>query len=162
MNKVLKAAWFATKVGIGGGVVYITIDQGIWGNSRQSSAAYERLYDIMPGTKKVSEKYSLLPKPDVVNVNFRSYWNSGVFYTFDFVANIPEKIGNVKNTVVDFVSSSTQTKASSETPKTEDTPQTEDTPKTEETPAQEILETAAPPEDVIPPPDVPISEEKTE
>ncbi|XP_066953854.1 MICOS complex subunit MIC13 [Macrobrachium rosenbergii] len=157
MNKVLKAAWFATKVGIGGGVVYITIDQGIWGNSRQSSAVYDRLYDIMPGTKKVSEKYLLLPKPDDVNVNFRSYWNSGVFYTFDFVANVPQKIGNVKNMVVGFVSSSAQSSSPADTPKPEATS------KTEETPAEEkSLEPAAPAETVALPPDVSPSEEKAE
>ncbi|XP_064088769.1 MICOS complex subunit MIC13-like [Macrobrachium nipponense] len=157
MNKVLKAAWFATKVGIGGGVVYITIDQGIWGNSHQSSAVYDRLYDIMPGTKKVSEKYLLLPKPDDVNVNFRSYWNSGVFYTFDFVANIPQKIGNVKNMVVGFVSSSAQSSSPADTPKPEATS------KTEETPAEEnSAEHAAPAETVTPPSDAPQSEEKVE
>lgn len=47
---------FSTKAAIGVGVVYITVDQGIWGDSKSTSAAYDRLYDIMPGTKSVSEK----------------------------------------------------------------------------------------------------------
>lgn len=34
----------------------MTVDQGIWGSSRQTAATYDRLYDIMPGTKSVSEK----------------------------------------------------------------------------------------------------------
>lgn len=50
---------FGTKVGLGVGVVYATVDQGIWGSSRQAAAAYDRLYDIMPGTKNVSEKVSI-------------------------------------------------------------------------------------------------------
>ncbi|XP_071523926.1 MICOS complex subunit MIC13 [Panulirus ornatus] len=105
MNKVLKIAWFATKVGIGGGVVYVTVDQGIWGNSRQTVATYDRLYDIMPGTKSVSEKYLQLPKKEVVNVNFRSYWNSGVFTTFDFIANLPENVVGIKDSIIEFVTS---------------------------------------------------------
>ncbi|XP_045121681.1 MICOS complex subunit MIC13-like [Portunus trituberculatus] len=122
MNKVLKAAWFATKIGIGGGVVYVTVDQGIWGSSHHSTAAYERLFDIMPGTKSVSEKYLQLPKKDDVNVNFRSYWNSGVFYTFDFIANIPSKVGNLKDYIVDFASSPHVDKKENEAPsKTEET-----------------------------------------
>lgn len=52
---------FFTKVGIGGGVVYLTVDQGIWGSSHQATAAYDRLFDIMPGTKSVSEKVSYNP-----------------------------------------------------------------------------------------------------
>ncbi|KAK3865151.1 hypothetical protein Pcinc_029220 [Petrolisthes cinctipes] len=105
MNKFVKIAWFSTKAAIGGGVVYITVDQGIWGNSRSTSAAYDRLYDIMPGTKSVSEKYLHFPKKDDVNINFRSYWNTGVFYTFDFVANFPSKVGSLKDYIVDFASS---------------------------------------------------------
>lgn len=50
---------FGTKVGLGVGVVYATVDQGIWGSSREAAAAYDRLYDIMPGTKNVSEKVRL-------------------------------------------------------------------------------------------------------
>ena len=50
-------------------------------------------------------QYLQLPKKDDVNVNFRSYWNSGVFYTFDFIANIPSKVGNLKDYIVDFASS---------------------------------------------------------
>nr|XP_045625204.1 MICOS complex subunit MIC13-like [Procambarus clarkii] len=105
MKKILKAAWFATKVGIGGGVVYVTVDQGIWGDGHRAAAVYDRLYDIMPGTKSVSEKYLHLPKKDDVNVNFRSYWNTGVFYTFDFIANLPTKVVGIKDSIVDFASS---------------------------------------------------------
>ncbi|XP_042855745.1 uncharacterized protein LOC122242517 [Penaeus japonicus] len=116
MSKVLKAAWFGTKIGLGVGVVYATVDQGIWGDSRQAAAAYDRLYDIMPGTKNVSEKYLQLPKKEDVNINFRSYWNTGVFYTFDFIANIPSKVTGLKDSAVDLVSSS----LASEKPKEEE------------------------------------------
>ncbi|XP_063600559.1 uncharacterized protein LOC134776743 [Penaeus indicus] len=116
MSKVLKAAWFGTKVGLGVGVVYATVDQGIWGSSKEAAAAYDRLYDIMPGTKNVSEKYLQLPKKEDVNINFRSYWNTGVFYSFDFIANIPTKIVGLKDSAVGFVSSS----FASEKPKEEE------------------------------------------
>ncbi|KAK8747510.1 hypothetical protein OTU49_016428 [Cherax quadricarinatus] len=122
MSKILKVAWFVTKVGIGGGIVYVTVDQGIWGNSHQAAAAYDRVYDIMPGTKSVSEKYLHLPKKEDVNVNFRSYWNSGVFYTFDFIANIPTKVIGIKDAILDFASSPPVSAKQSENPhKTEET-----------------------------------------
>lgn len=37
-------------------MVYLTVDQGIWGSSHQATAAYDRIFDIMPGTKSMSEK----------------------------------------------------------------------------------------------------------
>ncbi|KAK7086624.1 hypothetical protein SK128_022763 [Halocaridina rubra] len=120
MKKVLKLAWFATKVGIGGGVVYFTVDQGVWGDSRQAAATYDRLYDIMPGTKNVSLKYLTLPKTDDVNINFRSYWNSGVFFVFDFLANLPSKMIGLKDSAVGLVSSATSSKSDESTPTTEE------------------------------------------
>lgn len=67
-------------------------------------------------------QYLQLPKKDDVNVNFRSYWNSGVFYTFDFIANIPSKVGNLKDYIVDFASSPPADKKENEAPnKTEET-----------------------------------------
>ena len=50
-------------------------------------------------------QYLQLPKKEEVNINFRSYWNAGVFYTFDFIANIPSKVVGLKDYMVDFASS---------------------------------------------------------
>lgn len=50
-------------------------------------------------------QYLKLPKKEDVNINFRSYWNTGVFYTFDFIANLPSKIVSLKDYVADFASS---------------------------------------------------------
>lgn len=50
-------------------------------------------------------QYLKLPKKEDVNINFRSYWNTGVFYTFDFIANVPSKIVSLKDYVADFASS---------------------------------------------------------
>ncbi|XP_050719676.1 MICOS complex subunit MIC13-like [Eriocheir sinensis] len=143
MTKLLKTAWFATKVGIGGGVVYLTVDQGIWGSSHQATAAYDRLFDIMPGTKSVSEKYLKLPKKEDVNINFRSYWNTGVFYTFDFIANLPSKVVNLKDYVVDFASSPPADGKQEQTGKAEE--------------SKAVPEAAAPP----PAPEAPAAQEKT-
>lgn len=50
-------------------------------------------------------QYLHLPKKEDVNINFRSYWNAGVFYTFDFVANLPSKVVSLKDYAMDFASS---------------------------------------------------------
>merc|ERR1712106_103831 len=46
-----------------------------------------------------------LPKKDDENVNFRSYWNSGVFWTFGTIADFPSKVISLKDTVVGFATS---------------------------------------------------------
>ncbi|KAG7156471.1 uncharacterized protein LOC121853717 [Homarus americanus] len=155
MNKVLKVAWFATKVGIGGGVIYVTVDQGIWGDSHRAAATYDRLYDIMPGTKSVSEKYLQLPKKDDVNINFRSYWNTGIFYTFDFIANLPSKIVRLKDVIIDFATSPpVPDKQNEQQLKAEET-NMEESQLPPSTPVDDV--TATPPQDSVdsPPPLVP-------
>lgn len=92
-------------------------------------------------------QYLHLPKKEDVNINFRSYWNTGVFYTFDFIANLPSKVVGLKDYLVDFASSpSTDAKQNEQPPKVEESsavpeaaapsPATE-TPAAQEKPAEE-------------------------
>lgn len=88
-------------------------------------------------------QYLHLPKKEDVNINFRSYWNTGVFYTFDFIANLPSKVVNLKDYFVDFATSPPG-----------DGKQDEQAEKVEESKA--AAEVAAP----APAPEVPASQEK--
>lgn len=65
-------------------------------------------------------QYLHLPKKEDVNINFRSYWNAGVFYTFDFIANLPSKVINLKDYVVDFASSPSVSDKKEESEKVEE------------------------------------------
>ena len=46
-----------------------------------------------------------VPNVDTSDISFKRYWNSAVFYTFDFLIDSPNKIASVSNYVVDNVSS---------------------------------------------------------
>ncbi|XP_076051581.1 uncharacterized protein LOC143031518 [Oratosquilla oratoria] len=143
MNKFLKVAWFTTKVGLGGGIVYITVDQGVFGNSHTTAATYDKLYGIMPGTKTVAEK---LPKKDDVNVNFRSHWNTGIFYTFDFLANLPGKVGSLKDYTVDLLTPApAPAPAPPESSDGSDAKQEEKAPEPEAVPVEETSPSPPPP-----------------
>lgn len=75
-------------------------------------------------------QYLTIPKKEVVNVNFRSYWNTGVFYTFDFIANIPAHTAGIKDYIVGFATSppAIPAKASEELQKSEETRSEENQP----------------------------------
>merc|ERR1712128_189367 len=59
---------------------------------------------MIPVDLNVAESLPL-PKKDDENVNFRSYWNSGVFWTFGTIADFPSKVISLKDTVVGFATS---------------------------------------------------------
>merc|ERR1719209_145763 len=59
---------------------------------------------MIPVDLNVAESLPL-PKKDDENVNFRSYWNSGVFWTFGTIADFPSKVISLKGSVVGFATS---------------------------------------------------------
>lgn len=93
-------------------------------------------------------QYLHLPKKEDVNINFRSYWNTGVFYTFDFIANLPSKVVSLKDYVVDFASSpsvdgkhndqSGNVEEKPAMPKVSEPPPTSESPASQEKPTEEI------------------------
>merc|ERR1711970_1511391 len=59
---------------------------------------------MMPVDINVTESLPL-PKADDTNINYRSYWNSGVFWTFGTIADSPSKVISLKDYLLDFASS---------------------------------------------------------
>lgn len=106
MQKLMKVGWFGTKGAIVGGAVYVSIDQGIWTdtNHRKLQETMKNIREIMPVDINVTESLPL-PKADDENVNYRSYWNSGVFWTFGTIADFPSKVISLKDYLFDFASS---------------------------------------------------------
>ncbi|BFZ26064.1 hypothetical protein BsWGS_29103 [Bradybaena similaris] len=70
----LGLAKIAAKVSAVGGVFYWSVQQGIWGNSREGSEAGKRLARaVVDPAKGCIQKI-----PSVTDVSSKEYWNSGV------------------------------------------------------------------------------------
>jgi len=122
MQKLMKVAWFGTKGAIVGGAVYVSIDQAIWTetNHVKLQETIRNIKEMLPGDLNVAENIptaivdpinifhglinEYLPKKDDVNVNFRSYWNAGVFWTFGTIADLPSKVIGLKDSLFQFAS----------------------------------------------------------
>jgi len=103
MQRAMKVAWIASKGAIVGGAVYISIDQGIWTdtNHLKLQETLKTIREMMPMDINVTESLPI-PKADDANVNYRSYWNSGVFWTFRTIADFPSKVIGLKDYIFDF------------------------------------------------------------
>ncbi|KAK7098773.1 MICOS complex subunit MIC13-like [Littorina saxatilis] len=78
-----------TKVVIGGGAVYATVQQGVWTtNTADSSKVLETVRNSVAPT--ASEYISKIPSMREVNNSVVSLWNKGVTTTFHTVADAPK------------------------------------------------------------------------
>ncbi|PSN51444.1 hypothetical protein C0J52_08993 [Blattella germanica] len=66
-----------TKVGLVGGVVYYTVEEGVWKDSEHSTEIYSKAYKAVA--------------PYVKEVPVENYWNKGVMSSFEFVSDLPNK-----------------------------------------------------------------------
>ncbi|CAG5106318.1 Similar to QIL1: MICOS complex subunit MIC13 homolog QIL1 (Drosophila melanogaster) [Cotesia congregata] len=98
---------FAVKSSVAGGLVYWTVQEGLWGRSDESINFYNRIYStVSPYIKKnipkevVNEVNFLLKKlPDLPSVNSMAnwtgcMWNRGVKTSIRFIADLPDHISN--------------------------------------------------------------------
>ncbi|XP_026469598.1 MICOS complex subunit MIC13 homolog QIL1-like [Ctenocephalides felis] len=86
------ATKFIVKCGIAGGIVYQSVDQGLWGSSSRTIELYEDLSKLVePVTKEVKQKIELPDLPTSGEVGFIAtyYWNAGVKATFAFLKELP-------------------------------------------------------------------------
>lgn len=83
---------FGVKAGIVGGVVYCTIEEGVWRDSKQTTELYSKIYkNIAPYVKEVPVEVPELPKVDELCFTAKNYWNKGVIASFIFLSNLPNK-----------------------------------------------------------------------
>ncbi|XP_041355939.1 MICOS complex subunit MIC13-like [Gigantopelta aegis] len=86
----------ASKVAIGAGAMYITIDYGVWGNSNQASESLEHFKRVISPVSSEYLKKSTVPEATwksegtgVKNVVI-DRWNNGVKKTFSYLYDAPE------------------------------------------------------------------------
>lgn len=94
-----------------GGAVYITINQGIWGNGEESEEACQRLLNLMPGTQEYLTKIKgEIKKPieEYAPKDLSHYWNTGVIYFFAGLTKLPCTIGKYSHIAVDKITQTIQ------------------------------------------------------
>ncbi|XP_069674933.1 MICOS complex subunit MIC13 homolog QIL1-like [Periplaneta americana] len=87
--KLLK---FGIKAGMVGGVVYYTVDEGVWKDSEHTTQLYSKIYKtVAPYVKEVPVEVPELPKMDEISFMAKNYWNKGVVASFIFLSDLPNK-----------------------------------------------------------------------
>ncbi|XP_066270123.1 MICOS complex subunit MIC13-like isoform X1 [Branchiostoma lanceolatum] len=86
-----------TKVVIGGGALYLTYDQGIWGEGSQSTKAFTRISGQLVAKQPPYVKERLggvqVPSTEEMAENVRNGWNSGVMKVCSGVSAAPAFVG---------------------------------------------------------------------
>jgi len=78
---------FGAKVGIVGGAIYYTVQEGVWGTADEGEKTWNRmLQKVVPQT---SEHISEHLKSPVPLANTTENWNTGVKTVMQSVSNIP-------------------------------------------------------------------------
>ncbi|XP_077996997.1 MICOS complex subunit MIC13-like [Glandiceps talaboti] len=77
------------KVTIGVGAIYLTVEQGVWGDPTQGEVTVKRLSSTIPAQKDYFEK---IPSTRQVADTMRENWNSGVQKTFGVISDSPQSM----------------------------------------------------------------------
>ncbi|XP_035670309.1 MICOS complex subunit MIC13-like isoform X2 [Branchiostoma floridae] len=80
-----------TKIVIGGGALYVTYDQGIWGEGSQSTKALTRLSGQLVAKQPPYVKE--FPSTEEMAVSVRDNWNSGVMKVCSGLSAAPAFVG---------------------------------------------------------------------
>jgi len=79
-----------TKIGVGVGAIYVTVDQGIWSSSSSSNNAMDKFKaQVVPATTNVIKQ---VPSIDDVKYWCVGGWNGGVDKVFRGVDSLPTYI----------------------------------------------------------------------
>ncbi|XP_006815052.1 MICOS complex subunit MIC13-like [Saccoglossus kowalevskii] len=85
------------KIGIGVTAVYVTVEQGLWGDPSQGQVTAKKLANTLPAEKEYFEK---IPSTTQIADKMREGWNSGVQRTFSALSESPQ---TVKSTVQKYM-----------------------------------------------------------
>ncbi|XP_058804121.1 MICOS complex subunit MIC13-like [Phymastichus coffea] len=91
---------FAIKSSIAGGLVYYTVQEGLWSSSEDSGKFYNKLYNkISPLIKKnipedVIQEIHHIPNPSDLKTYTTLYWNKGVVISIKFLSELPLHVSN--------------------------------------------------------------------
>ncbi|XP_014219228.1 uncharacterized protein LOC106647389 [Copidosoma floridanum] len=91
---------FVIKSSIAGGVIYYTIEEGLWSSPEESGKLYNKLYSSISPLiqqnlpREMVQEIHTIPSPGVLKTCAASYWNQGVIATVDFVSKLPTHVSN--------------------------------------------------------------------
>ncbi|XP_011163163.1 MICOS complex subunit MIC13 isoform X1 [Solenopsis invicta] len=91
---------FAVKATLVGGVVYYSVQQGLWSKSEDSVQLYSRLYNnVAPYVKdnipkEVINELPPLPSTSDFSNSVKSSWNKGVIASMKFLSETPTYVTN--------------------------------------------------------------------
>ncbi|XP_050466335.1 MICOS complex subunit MIC13-like isoform X2 [Cataglyphis hispanica] len=91
---------FVVKATFAGGIVYYSVQQGLWSKSEDSVQLYGKIYnnvapyikDNIP--KEVMNELPPLPSTDDLSNSVKSSWNKGVIASMKFLSNTPIYVTN--------------------------------------------------------------------
>ncbi|BFZ14121.1 hypothetical protein BsWGS_17160 [Bradybaena similaris] len=87
----LGLAKYAAAISLAGGAIYWSVQQGIWGTTKEGSDAGKKLTKtIAPATSEYVQK---IPSVKDVNTFVRTNWNTGVKSLFTAASQLPEVAG---------------------------------------------------------------------
>ncbi|XP_072173445.1 MICOS complex subunit MIC13-like [Diadema setosum] len=88
------------KLGVGGGAIYVSVEQGVWGSSLDGAKTMRSL----TGSLKTQDEYlRQIPSSEQLSSNLKQGWNSGVKWTFSSLAAGPEKVKELGNQAVGYI-----------------------------------------------------------
>ncbi|XP_072019856.1 MICOS complex subunit MIC13-like [Amphiura filiformis] len=96
-----------TKLGIAGGAIYITLDQGIWRGPGEGAVNFNRLTHTIPNQERIVTQ---LPSRDNVTTSAKQTWNTGVHKAFGGLATLPDKASQGSERLVNYVKDSSSSK----------------------------------------------------
>nr|CAI5833954.1 unnamed protein product [Callosobruchus analis] len=92
----------AVKIGIASAAVYYMKEQGIWRPSDESIKTLDKMkLAAQPYVETVKKQIPFeaptLPEAESVSSVVKQSWNAGVIATFTFLADLPKKVGEWKD-----------------------------------------------------------------
>ncbi|XP_012216307.1 MICOS complex subunit MIC13 homolog QIL1 isoform X2 [Linepithema humile] len=104
---------FAVKATLVGGIVYYSVQQGLWSKSENTVQLYGRIYNnVAPYVKDNIPKEVISELPPLPNTNdlsnsVKSSWNKGIIASTKFLSETPSHVTNgiqsISKTVRDYV-----------------------------------------------------------
>ncbi|XP_033225278.1 MICOS complex subunit MIC13 homolog QIL1 isoform X2 [Belonocnema kinseyi] len=99
---------FALKTTVAGGLVYFTIQEGLWSKPEESVKIYGKIYNkVAPFVKENVPKGVINEIPDLPSTTdisdvLRNSWNKGVMTSMKFIYELPTHTSNGVNKILEI------------------------------------------------------------
>ncbi|KAH0948576.1 hypothetical protein HN011_001695 [Eciton burchellii] len=105
--------WYAIKTSLVGGIVYYSVQEGLWSKSEDSVQLYGRIYNNMAPyiknniPREVVNELPTLPSTSDISSAVKSSWNQGVMASMKFLSEAPTHVTNgvqnLSKIVIDYI-----------------------------------------------------------